>query len=127
MFINIFKTYQMITNDEDSVGLEYFKQIDRDDLNLTSFLSTINFVDHLCNICEILRNSPLDNQLKVLQNELMKTNKILPSNVYVPFMSESIRNYVIVHIPVSEARIFRTKNRAPYLITVEVIRIDELI
>ena len=117
----------MITNDEDSVGLEYFNQIDRDDLNLTSFLSTINFVDHLCNICEILISSPLDNQLKVLQNEIMKVNKVLPSNVYLPFMSETIRNYVIVHIPVSEARIFRTKNRAPYLITVEVIRIDELI
>jgi len=116
----------MITNDESCVNMEFFNQIDNDDLNLTSFISSISFVDNLCNICEIVLNTPQEQQMKSFLNEINKLNKILPSNVYVPFTSESIRNYVIVHIPVSEAKIFKTKNRAPYLITVEVIRIDEL-
>jgi len=56
----------------------------------------------------------------------MLINKNLPSNNYIPFIKDSVRNYVIAHIPVSEARIFRTKNRAPYCITLEIFRIDEL-
>ena len=106
---------------------EDFTQVDLDDTNLTSFLSNINFIDNLCNICEIMRIAAPEKQLGILQNELNKINKLLPSNIYIPFLSETIRNYIIVHIPVTETRIFRTKNRAPYMLTVEVIRIDELI
>lgn len=74
-----------------------------------------------------MRVAPEDKQLQILQKELFKINTMLPSNIYIPFLSDAIRNYVIVHIPVSETKIFRTKNRAPYMITVEMIRIDELI
>ena len=94
LFINIFKKYQMITNDETSVNMEFFSQIDNDDLNLTSFVSSISFIDNLCNICEIVLNTPQEQQMKTFVNEITKLNKILPSNVYVPFTSESIRNYV---------------------------------
>lgn len=104
-----------------------FEQIDPDNRNLTSFLSNVNFIDKLSHICEIIRIAPEDNQMNILRQELNLINKLLPSNIYIPFLSEKIRNYIIVHIPVSEPRIFRTKNRAPYMITVEVIRIDELI
>lgn len=104
-----------------------FNEIDSYDKNLASFLSEINFFDNLCNICEMIRETHIDNQLKLLQYEMSEINKLLPSNVYIPFLSETIRNYVIVHIPVSEVTIFRTKNRAPYMITIELIRIDELI
>lgn len=110
-----------------SLILENFEQIDNEDRNLTSFLSNVNFIDKLSNICEIIRIAPADNQLIILQQELNIINKLLPSNIYIPFLSEKIRNYIIVHIPVSETKIFRTKNRAPYMLTIEVIRIDELI
>ena len=110
-----------------NIKLENFNSIDLEDSNLTSFLSTIHFFDNLCNICEIMRIAPEDKQLQILQKELFKVNKSLPSNVYIPFLSDAIRNYVIVHVPVSETKIFRTKTRAPYMVTVELIRIDELI
>ena len=126
IFVDIFKKMEIEKTDDD-LKFEDFNQVDLDDTNLTSFLSNINFIDKLCNICEVMRIAPAEKQLGILQNELSKINKLLPSNIYIPFLSESIRNYIIVHIPVTETRIFRTKNRAPYMLTVEVIRIDELI
>ena len=122
IFIDIFKKNEV--NNKKYVN---FNEIDSYDKNLASFLSEINFFDNLCNICEMIRETHIDNQLKLLQYEMSEINKLLPSNVYIPFLSETIRNYVIVHIPVSEVTIFRTKNRAPYMITIELIRIDELI
>jgi hypothetical protein len=126
IFINTFKRYDSVTNDENNILTQYVKQIDMDDINLSSFLSNINFIDHLCNICEILRSTAIPNQNKTLLNELMKVNKILPANVYMPFLKDSIRNYVIASIPLSEVKIYRTKNRAPYMITLECLRLDEL-
>jgi len=38
----------------------------------------------------------------------------------------SIRNYAILHIPSSECRVFQTKERAPYMITIEVFRPEEI-
>ena len=126
IFLEIYKKQEM--KDEDpTLKLENFSELDSEDKNLVSFLSSINFYDHLCNICEIMRISPIESQLKLLQSELCKINMLLPSNIYIPFLSEIVRNYVIVHIPVSEVRIFRTKTRAPYMITIELIRMDELI
>lgn len=127
IFINIFQKLETNKPQEVELQLENFDQIDLEDQNLTSFLSNVNFFDKLCNICEIMRVATPERQMALLQEELTFINKLLPSNIYIPFLSENIRNYVIVHIPVSETRIFRTKNRAPYLLTVEVIRIDELI
>ena len=126
IFLEIFKK-QEIKDEGQNLKLENFSEIDVDDSNLISFLSSINFYDNLCNICEIMRVAPIESQLKLLHSELCKINMLLPSNIYIPFLSDTIRNYVIVHIPVSETRIFRTKNRAPYMITIELIRIDELI
>ena len=63
---------------------------------------------------------------KTLLTELKKINKILPSNVYIPFVNNSIRNYVIASIPISECHIFKTKTRAPYMIAIECFRLDEL-
>lgn len=126
LFINTFKRYDSVTNDENNILTQYVKQIDMDDINLSSFLSNVNFIDHLCNICEILRSTAIPNQNKTLLNELMKVNKILPANVYMPFLKDSIRNYVIAQIPLSEVKIYRTKNRAPYMITLECFRLDEL-
>jgi hypothetical protein len=126
LYLEIFNRYECITNDENNINTQYVKQIDINDINLSSFLSNINFVDHLCNICEIVRYTSIESQEKTLLNELRKINKILPSNVYLPFLNDSIRNYVIASIPLSEVKIFRTKNRAPYMITFECFRLDEL-
>ena len=56
--INIFTKYGYCTNDEEMIvkgGMNSIKQIDTNDINLTSFLSNINFFDHLTNICERIR------------------------------------------------------------------------
>lgn len=126
IMMNIFRRYDAVTNDENNILTQYVKQIDMEDINLSSFLSNINFVDHLCNICEILRHMQATEQNKTLVNELRKVNKILPANVYLPFLKDSIRNYVIAHIPLSEVKIFKTKNRAPYMVVLECFRLDEL-
>ena len=124
--LNLFKNYDHVTNDENSIHLQYIKQIDLDDVNLSSFLSNINFFDHLCNICDILINTQPNERKKVLLNEIHKINKILPANVYLPFLNSSIRNYLIGGISISECHIFKTKERAPYMITMECFRLDEL-
>lgn len=126
IFINLFKNYERVSNDELNISTQYLKHIDSADINLSSFLSNINFVDHLCNICIILESMSVQNQEKTLINELNKVNKTLPSNVYIPFVKDSIRNYLVCHIPVSEAKIFKTKNRSPYMITVECVRLEEI-
>jgi phosphatidylinositol 4-kinase len=124
--LNLYKGYDYVTNDENNIHLQYMKQIDQNDINLTSFLSNTNFFDHLCNICDILLNIVESDRKKTLLTELKKINKILPSNVYIPFVNNSIRNYVIASIPISECHIFKTKTRAPYMIAIECFRLDEL-
>jgi hypothetical protein len=104
-----------------------FKSIDIDDINLTSFLSNISFLDVLTSINERMKDIEKDLQMSWLRTEIDKVNRQLPSNTYIPFLKSSIRNYVVCHIPITELRIFRTKSRAPFLLTIEVIRIDELI
>lgn len=123
--LNIFKRYDSVTNDENNINVQYLKQIDTKDINLSSFLSTINFYDHLCNICDIM-SFTVNDQLKTLLNEIKKVNMILPANVYIPFIKHSIRNYVVAHLPLSEIKIIKTKNRCPYMITIESIRVAEL-
>ena len=90
-------------------------------------MSGINFIETLCNICERTKEIPNEAQLGFIRKEITEINKTLPANIYIPFLKDSIRNYIICHIPVTELKIFRTKNRAPYMLTVEVIRIDEVI
>ena len=124
--LSLFRNFDFLTNDEESIHMQYVKQIDKDDVNLSSFLSNINFIDHLCNICDVLLNTVDGNRKKTLLNEIMKINKTLPANVYIPFINHSIRNYVVAAIPISEAKIFKTKERAPYMLTLECFRLDEL-
>lgn len=62
----------------------------------------------------------------MLREALHKINQELPASVYIPFVSNSIRNYAVLHIPLSECRVFQTKERAPFMIAVELYRPDEL-
>ena len=41
-------------------------------------------------------------------------------------MSDSARNYAVLHIVIDESRIFKTKERAPVMLTLEVFRPIEL-
>lgn len=95
------------------------------DINIRSFQSTLTIFDELTEISEKICKLK-DDQFEVLVTEVNKINNNLPSNGYVPFLKESVRNYLIVHIPISQLRIFKTKNRAPFLIQFELVRIDEI-
>lgn len=92
-----------------------------------SFYSNILFLDYLCNITNQI-NTIQDHaeRLKFLICEIGSLNKSIPGNVYVPFVSESLRNYFIVNIPLSELKVFKTKTKAPCFITFELVRLDEL-
>lgn len=95
------------------------------DINTRSFSSTMNLFDELTELCEkicLIKDDPLP----LLIKEINKLNNYLPSNCYIPFLNESIRNYVICHMPISQLKIFRTKNRAPFMIQFELIRLDEI-
>ena len=96
------------------------------DINFESYHSSLNFIDHLCDICTELTKYNADFQKIFLFNKLLEVNKKLPCNVYLPFLHESTRNYIICHIPLSGVKIFRTKTRCPIMLTFELIRIDEV-
>ena len=96
------------------------------DINFISYHSTLNFIEHLCDISNDLPNYPIEDQMSFLYKKLNQINKILPCNAYLPFLKDSTRNYLIVHIPLEGARIFRTKTRCPLMLTFEIVRIDEI-
>ena len=50
----------------------------------------------------------------------------MPASVYIPFLSDAARNYAVLHIVADESRIFKTKERAPVMLTLEVYRPIEL-
>jgi len=92
-------------------------------INENGYLSTPFFVFSLTNLCtHILRS---ENREEALFEGLQKINMHLPANVYVPFVNSSMRNYVVLHIKVMEAKVFVTKERAPFLICIEVFRPEE--
>ena len=96
------------------------------DINFISYHSTLNFIEHLCDISNDLPKYPIEEQMTFLYKKLNEINKVLPCNTYLPFLKDSTRNYLIVHIPLEGARIFRTKTRCPLMLTFELVRIDEI-
>ena len=96
------------------------------DINFVSYHSTLNFIDHLCDISNDLPKHPIDEQQLFLIEQLNEINKKLPCNVYLPFLKDSARNYLVVHIPLDGVKIFRTKTRCPIMLTFELVRIDEI-
>lgn len=49
-------------------------------------------------------------------------NENLPAAVYVPFVNGSIRNFAILKIVAKESRVFSTKMRSPFSLTLEIYR-----
>ncbi len=66
-----------------------------------------------------------DPKIISLKADLSKINQKLPAAVYIPFVQESIRNYAVLNIIVSETKVFSTKERAPFYICIEIYRPNE--
>ena len=64
-------------------------------------------------------------KLKFLRRNLERINDALPSSVYIPFVKDSIRYDTILHIVISETKIFSTKERSPYYICLELFNPQE--
>ena len=54
-------------------------------------------------------------------------NRNLPSNVYIPFVNNSWRNYTVLNICENESKLFLTNTRAPFLICLEIYRPEEIL
>lgn len=91
--------------------------------NTSGYLSTPFFAFSLTNLCNLILSS--SNREEALFKGLQQINMHLPSQVYIPFVNASMRNYLVLHIKVMEAKVFVTKERAPFLIWVEVFRPEE--
>ena len=98
-----------------------------DDVNLLSFHSVISFIDDLCKIGRNLINKESNKYKEIITLEITKINKKLPANVYLPFLTNNTRNYIIIHIPVTELKVFKTKERVPFMLVFEMIRLDEIL
>ena len=61
-----------------------------------------------------------------MNESLRNLNKQLPAAVYLPFVNQSMRNYAVLHIVAEETRIFKTKERCPLLLCIEVYRPTEI-
>ena len=85
-----------------------------------SYMSTLAFIDALTQISQLLLT--VQSKTEFLKEELKKINKLLPAGIYVPFNTFKARNCAILHIPISEARVFTTKERAPFKISIEIFR-----
>ena len=124
--INIFKRYSYCTNSEDEIT-NFMNQIDGTDINLTSFLSTINFFDHLASISERIRYIEEQSEReKELFKEIAKINEELPLNIYLPFSNSKMRNFLIGNFSIPNCKVFKTKERSPFLLTAECFRLEEI-
>ncbi|EGR29036.1 phosphatidylinositol 4-kinase, putative [Ichthyophthirius multifiliis] len=103
-------------NDQNSI-LDFQSDVD-------GFASTINFLNDLISISQNLKYS-ID-KVTDLKNQLRKINEQLPSAVYIPFFSNSIRNYVVLNINVEESKVFSTKERTPFYLCLEIFRYEEI-
>ena len=67
------------------------------------------------------------NRKQALIKGLCKINEGLPSNVCIPFVNNSWRNYTVLNICENESKLFVTNTRAPYLICLEIYRPEEIL
>ena len=113
---------------DENISVDDFINIEKKekDINFISYHSTLNFIEHLCDISNELPKYPIEKQKIFLYQKLNEINKKLPCNVYLPFLKNSTRNYLVCHVPIEGVKIFRTKTRCPIMLTFELVRIDEI-
>lgn len=46
----------------------------------------------------------------------------MPAAVYVPFVKNAVRNYAVLNIVANQSRVFSTKMRSPFSLTLEIFR-----
>jgi hypothetical protein len=71
------------------------------------FHSTPSFVRELTELSTTI--IPNENKMEALQAGLKIINEGLPADVYIPFVTKSIRNHVVLGIFEEESRIFVTR------------------
>eukprot|EP00347_Sterkiella_histriomuscorum_P015790 403355671 len=97
---------------------------EKTEFSINSFFSTLNFIKDLTDLSvDILDSS---DKMQSLKDGLHEINKQLPATVYIPFVSNSTRNHAVLNICVDESRMFLTKERAPFMICVELYRPEEI-
>jgi phosphatidylinositol 4-kinase len=82
------------------------------------FHSTIRFVEALTDIAIDLLLVP--NKLDSLRERLCLVNCSLPAGVYLPFTKKFLRESAVLWLRTAEAKVFVTKERAPYMVCIEV-------
>lgn len=89
------------------------------------YMSTMWFVQDLTDISIKLLKA--ENKKERLIEALQDINRKLPAAVYLPFDKSYTRECAVLHIPISEVKVFKTKERAPFLICIEIYKpYDEL-
>jgi hypothetical protein len=93
---------------------------------IDGFCSTLWFVEELTNISTRILRAP--NRADMLKEQLKAVNSFLPAAVYIPFSNIKARSCAVLHIPVLESKVFATKERAPYMICIEIYNpLEELV
>ena len=94
---------------------------------IRAYQSTPSFIKRLTEISDQIMTFQTPKEKKVfMKSQLCELNKKLPAQVYIPFVSKSMRNYAVLNICVEEAKIFQTKERAPLLLCIQVYRPIEM-
>mmetsp|Transcript_32431 Transcript_32431/g.42870 ORF Transcript_32431/g.42870 Transcript_32431/m.42870 type:complete len:201 (+) Transcript_32431:448-1050(+) len=93
---------------------------------LRAFKSTPNFIEALTDLGVSILTEEDDKKLALIEG-LRSINEGLPSSVYIPFVNHSWRNYTVLNICENESKLFLTKNRAPYLVCLEIYRPEEVL
>jgi hypothetical protein len=75
---------------------------------------------------DVMKYTTPEEKKMFLKKKLCEINRMLPSQIYIPFVNKSMRNYAVLNICVEEAKIFQTKERAPVLLCIEVYRPIEI-
>lgn len=86
-------------------------------------MSTLWFFEDLNVIAEKILY--LERKEPTLVAEIKRINMMLPAYVQIPFAGKIPRSCVILHIPPSELKVFETKERAPYLLCIEIYDPEE--
>lgn len=87
--------------------------------------SELEFLNRLINIGKILQSiKQKDDRHKRLIAELTKINLNLPARVWLPLNSDQPHH--IVRIPSNVAAVLNSKDKAPYIIYLEVVEVDNI-
>ena len=93
---------------------------------MRAFKSTPNFMEALTDLGVAILNYDGDKK-QFLIDGLKEINQGLPANIYIPFVNNSWRNYTILNVLENETKLFLTKNRAPYMVCLEIYRPEEIL